>query len=213
MPTHDDMLDLRNHVNADCLQSTAGKTNLEVNDRMFHRSLAGQIAINNHIAQIPMLQHLVWQKVQNRRLLAVTVRASNPQNLLLRALWARYEIRADRSRRISQASLGLLCLLHRRLTVPGIIKHSNRHLESLWAQTNEAPTCVEIENLTGKHLEWASAGSTLAVYTAGVGQTRRQNCSIWARWAALFSVRRMPGHEFHRWELRISQVMDSWHNH
>lgn len=139
---------------------------------MSHRSLAGQITINNHVAEIPMLKHLVRQKVQNRRLLAVTIRASNPQNLLLRALRARYEIRADRPRCIIQASLGLLCLLRRRRTVPSIIEHSNGHLESRWAHTNEAPACVE--NLTGKHLKWANPGPSLPVYTAG------GNCSVWA---------------------------------
>lgn len=89
-----------------------------------------------------MLKHLVRQKVQNRRLFAVTIRASNPQNLLLRALRAQYEIRADRPRRIIQASLGPLCLLHRRWTVPNIIEHSNRHPESCWVHTNEAPRLV-----------------------------------------------------------------------
>lgn len=157
---------------------------------MSHRSLARQIAINNHVAEIPMLKHLVRQKVQNRRLLAVTIRATNPQNLLLRALRARYEIRADRPRRIIQASLGLLCLLDRRRTVPSIIEHSNRHLEFCSTHKNEAPACVE--NLTRKHLGWANPGSRFLYIRPVAGRRDCETALFGLGGQPCFSVRRMP---------------------
>ena len=122
--------------------------NPQVNDCMFHRGFAGQITINNHVTEIAMFEHLVRKKVQNRRLFAVAIRAAYPENLLLRLLRARYEVRTNRPRRIIRTS-SIIHRLRRDGVDSSVIEHSNRHLDS-WAYTNEMPACVE--NLTVKHL-------------------------------------------------------------
>lgn len=82
MTTHNDMFDPK------------------INDCVFYRGLAGQIAVNNHVAEIAMLEHLVGQKVQNRCFFAVAIRTAYPEDLFLCLLRAWYEIRTNRPRRI-----------------------------------------------------------------------------------------------------------------
>lgn len=45
---------------------------------------ARHIPLNQHIAQIPMLEHLLRQEIQNSRFLKVAIRATNPEHLLRR---------------------------------------------------------------------------------------------------------------------------------
>lgn len=63
---------------------------------MLHSGLAGKIALNYHVAQIPVYHHLFGKKVENRSLLEAAIRTPNPENLLCRVMQAGNEIGRER---------------------------------------------------------------------------------------------------------------------
>lgn len=72
------------------------KANLKVNDGMLYSSLAGQVAINDHIAEIPEHEQLVVENIKHSGFFGIAIRASNPQNLRSCLLKARYVVFLER---------------------------------------------------------------------------------------------------------------------
>lgn len=87
MAAHDDMLHLYNRL--DCTGFHSDKmTYLQVRNGMLHDSFAGHIAVNQHVPQVPVHDHLLGKEVENGGFLEVAIGATNPENLLRRLLQA-----------------------------------------------------------------------------------------------------------------------------
>jgi hypothetical protein len=57
---------------------------------MSYSSIAGQVAINDHIADISEHQQFVIKNIEHGAFFGITIRASDPQNLRCGLLKARY---------------------------------------------------------------------------------------------------------------------------
>ena len=57
---------------------------------MFYSSIAGQVAINYHIADISEHQQFVIKNIEHGAFFEIAIGASNPQNLRCGLLKARY---------------------------------------------------------------------------------------------------------------------------
>lgn len=68
---------------------------LKTGNSMLDCYFARHIAINQHITQIPMHEHLLRHEIENGRLLEAAIRATNPENLLRRLFETRDEVRIE----------------------------------------------------------------------------------------------------------------------
>ena len=129
---------------------------VELAHGMLHSSLAGKVALNYHVAHIPVYHHLVGKKVENRSFLEAAIRTPNPENLLCRALQAGNEIGMERRGLDIQA----------RLSHCGKRRSTDRSYSVNWLDKEgcEMPSCTALVNhgCLNRSVEAENAGAKRA---------------------------------------------------
>lgn len=100
MSTYDNVLDLQKFQSPLRKSVTCSGTNLEIDDGVSHARVAGQVPVQNHIPEVPVLEHFVGEEAEHTRLLDTAIAAAYPEDLFRRSVEAGYELGPDMPNRV-----------------------------------------------------------------------------------------------------------------